>query len=1160
MRWKVLARPVLENNVNYLGGNCRQFRDSTQQGIRTTAKIWKARAGLAFVIIGLIGFFALSAFGQSTFGSIRGVATDTTGAAVPAATATLRSTDQSTTRTAVSDDSGAFVFENLNPGHYTVTVSHPGFSTAALNGITLDARQSLRLPITLAVSAEGTTVEVNAGADQINTEDATIADSKSNAMITELPLNNRASTTSPLGSLTLSANVQQDSSGYIALGGASSSMVNFSVDGISTVNVRQNGALQDAYPSQEGISAVKVTAFNNSAEFSQVGDVTFTTKSGTNQFHGSLFEYLQNDALDADPYGFAGKAPKKFNTFGGSLGGPFVLPRFGRLRKTFFFLDYEGNRRSTATLQQFLVPNIAERSGNLTDIGGPVIPQSSINPTATALLTYYPLPNVSGNSSYNYENFQPIPSHTDGADLRIDQTIGSRNSAYARFSRKNISSSVANAFLPDDVDGIHNRSLLVSDTFTITPRLLNEARYGFTDVGTSVNFPIQGAAALTQLHLSGVNISQHPLTHAFPTFNFNAGTGFTPIGRDKAGVTQSNTTQVSDAVTYTLGHHTLKGGFDIRHLRYFDLESFAPEFNSDDFGTFNFQPTFTGNAFGDFLLGEPTTSYFAVSSPDVGGTATQYSFFVQDEFQLNSRITLNFGLRWQVLPSFQEDGGNLANFDQNNNSIVVPDNLAAYLQQQNIVGSNLAFQQSFNACNLNQKNIPVTQPNGTVIQEPLPCTNYITASQDGLPQGLRQTYKGNFQPRIALAYRPFNDAKTVIRGGFGVYTITNLGPLSFNNSGNPTSNLHVYTEPGPFPNTAPPSNGPVYGGGGLDQGVDPHYRDPQANQYSLTVEHQLSTNNSLRVSYVGMHSYRLSITEDLNQIPASITPYDTGATAGIYVDKRAPYQNWTTLYTTFNHGESNYNAMELEATHRMAKGLYYDANYTWAKNLADNQGDTPNSFAGEVNYGIPITDRFHTRSDYGNEEGTRRHRFLLTGVYELPAGQGRRFLSSNNLLSRIVGGWDINTITLLETGPWLTPSISTSFDQSNTNVENRGAFLRPDQVSKNFYQGQSRAQYFNLAAFSATPAGAGRFGNAGVGILQGPGTASLSLGLAKLIPLTESVHLRFESTFTNVLNHTNFAPPATQIDNTSTFGQLTAPTTAENAGNRTGQVALRIEF
>ncbi len=206
-------------------------------------------------------------------------------------------------------------------------------------------------------------------------------------------------------------------------------MVNYSVDGISTTNVRQNGALADAYPSQEGIAAVKITSFNNSAEFSQVGDVTFTTKAGTNNFHGSLFEYFQNDALDADPYGFSGKAPKHFNTFGGSLGGPVVIPHLlDRRNKTFFFVDYEGNRRSTAVAEQFLVPTQAERNGDLSAIGGPVIAPGSINPTATALLSYYPLPNVGGQSNYNYETFQSTPARTDGADIRVDDTISTKQS------------------------------------------------------------------------------------------------------------------------------------------------------------------------------------------------------------------------------------------------------------------------------------------------------------------------------------------------------------------------------------------------------------------------------------------------------------------------------------------------------------------------------------------------------------------------------------------------------------------------------------------------------------------------------------------------------------------------------------------------------------
>ena len=238
----------------------------------------------------------------------------------------IRSLEDNSSRSVTSDQNGSFEFVNLKPGNYALSAEAQGFADFQVPSAELTARQTLRIDVTLGVKSQSQTVEVADTVAVINTENAVISDSIDNQQITELPLNNRATTTSPLGALAISPNVQQDSSGNIALGGASSSMVNFSVDGISTANVRQNGALQDAYPSQEGISAVKVTSFNNSAEFSQVGDVTFTTKSGTNQYHGSLFEYLQNDALDADPYGFSGKAPKHFNTFGGSLGGPLIIP------------------------------------------------------------------------------------------------------------------------------------------------------------------------------------------------------------------------------------------------------------------------------------------------------------------------------------------------------------------------------------------------------------------------------------------------------------------------------------------------------------------------------------------------------------------------------------------------------------------------------------------------------------------------------------------------------------------------------------------------------------------------------------------------------------------------------------------------------------------
>ena len=298
---------------------------------------------------------------QSTFGSVRGTTTDQTGSVLPGAQVTLHNVDEDTDAKAVSDSEGDFVFENVKPGHYTLAAAAEGFAKAVVNRLELAARQTLRVDVKLSVAAQVLSIEVSGSAETLNTENATLADSKSNLQITSLPLNSRAVSTSPLAALATSPNVEKDSQGNIAVAGATAAMVGFSVDGISTASVRQNGALQDAYPSSEGIQEMKVTAFNNNAEFAQVGDITFTTKSGSNQFHGSLFEYLQNDALDANIYNFAVKAPKHFNTFGGSIGGPVTIPNvYDGKDKTFFFLDYEGNRKRTSDPEELLVPTQAE--------------------------------------------------------------------------------------------------------------------------------------------------------------------------------------------------------------------------------------------------------------------------------------------------------------------------------------------------------------------------------------------------------------------------------------------------------------------------------------------------------------------------------------------------------------------------------------------------------------------------------------------------------------------------------------------------------------------------------------------------------------------------------------------------------------------------------
>jgi hypothetical protein len=337
--------------------------------------------------------------------------------------------------------------------------------------------------------------------------------------------------------------------------------------------------------------------------------------------------------------------------------------------------------------------------------------------------------------------------------------------------------------------------------------------------------------------------------------------------------------------------------------------------------------------------------------------------------------------------------------------------------------------------------------------------------------------------------------------------------------------------------------------------MSPNFKDPQTVQWNVTIERQLTSSLAARITYSGMNSYRMNVKEDYNAIPPGKQPYVPSP----YVDPRAPYQNWDEINYSANAGFSNYQGLAVEATQRLSHGLYFQANYTWAHNISDAQGDAPGGFTSENLLFTPSYDQFDLRAARGNVAGMPRQRFLLTGTYQLPYGAGRSWQSKNRFVNGALGGWNINTVTLIQTGPFLTPTISPTEDQSNTGIIGRGGITaRPDAVGNpNVSSGDV---LWNLNAFAPTPAGAGRIGNAGVGILDGPGTIAVSAGLSKIFPVRERLRFRFEATFTNALNHTNFAPPASDVSSPSTFGVLQSAQTAGQGGNRTGQLALRMDF
>jgi hypothetical protein len=301
-----------------------------------------------------------------------------------------------------------------------------------------------------------------------------------------------------------------------------------------------------------------------------------------------------------------------------------------------------------------------------------------------------------------------------------------------------------------------------------------------------------------------------------------------------------------------------------------------------------------------------------------------------------------------------------------------------------------------------------------------------------------------------------------------------------------------------------------------------------------------------------MNSYRLNNMVDMNQVRSSASGFNPAL---------MPYQNWFLVAIRQNLGFANYQALQVELNHRFSNGLFLQASYNYAKNLTDAGSDVPSSLPSEIGSAAVLADRFNLRNNRGNDYATRRNRALISAMYQLPFGKGRQFLAnSNKFVNGVLGGWQISTVTLLQTGPWLTPMTSPTQDQSGTNILGRGAQLRPDRIGNGNISNPTPDEWFAINAFVPTPAGAGRIGNAGVGTLKGPGTIAVAGGLSKSFMIKERMRLRVEGSFTNLLNHPNFAPPSTDISSADTFGKTSSVVSVENSGNRSGQLAMRLEF
>lgn len=1144
------------------------------------------RVGLtALLLVSVTAPIRLGA--QSTFGSIIGVVKDASSAAVARAAVKVTNTDENTSRELVTDDSGNYEALNLKPGHYSIAVSKPGFQAWQAGAIQLLARQTVRLDAQLAVGAVEQTVTVEAKAGVIASETATVASSYGSERILSLPTNLRASTsTSPYFTITTLPGVQVDNSGYLTIQGALPYQTESSIDGISAQNPRDNRPMQEIFPSVESIAEMKVQGVGNNAEYTTAGDITTITKSGSNAFHGSGAWYYQNADLDAFQYGATTKPQKEVNNFSFAAGGPVYLPRiYNGKDKSFFYTDYEELRYPRQSTVQNYLPTDAMKAGDFSrELGdlldpttglpfpGRLIPASRVSPIASKLLsTFWPSPNT-GDTSVSHDTNYVVNKSSDiqsrQFDIRGDHYINSKQSVFARYSWKNGTSLGPNDLLIPTTDNAdQNRSLVVSHNYTITPSVLNEFRLGFTQDRNGGNFAYDGKAFEKSLGFIGL-----PATtpwNGLPGISFNNFTGIN-VGRVE-NTNKYRTFQVNNNTTWTLGRHTVKFGVDIRWLQSQTALGFI---GADNYGQFDFTGAFTKNEFADFLLGLPADSAYANVLMDNDGRAHQYHAYIQDSFRISSRLTLEYGVRWDYQPPFMDQAGNIGNFDRS-----IPRTGAVLYPSSQRAADLLApgFELAVNACP-GTPNLPAPGPGLPGV----PCTPFKTAKQAGVSEGLRVDYKYNFAPRFGFAYRPFGNGDTVVRGGFGTYWSPILGAVFYSLTGTSGSDVRTFNNIGAngqpvfaWPNTRTDSSGvtaSAYGNAyfGTANAVD--FRNPNMYQWSLSVDRNIGFNTGLRVSYIGSHSIQLGYAPNVNQ-----SYYSTTFFAEQPLQQR-PFPYWFRIESRDSGGTAYYNALQIEANHRYTNGLTFTGAYTFAKDINDVGGPNPSEFAGETGNGR-IMDSLNRSENRGNNYGTRRHRFISTAVYELPFGRGKRFANNvGRAGNALIGGWRLSTIFLIQSGPWMTPFFSGG-DPSGTGS---GLYRtqRPDRVGVGTVSNPNVNQWVDRTAFvcpgqavgspnqfncniginpASDLAPIGRFGNSGVGFLQGPGTINLSMGFGKSFDLGERIKMKLEGTYTNLPNYINYADPRLNITN-SAFGQITAERAADFGGHRTGQVGIRIEF
>ncbi len=1094
---------------------------------------------------------AVSVSGQTVTATLVGAVRDTNGAALPGAEITVTSLDTNISRRATSDGQGDFTVTYLQPGVYSVAVEAAGFKRTLAARVELLVNQTARVDVTLQPGQVSESVEVRDTAVILSTDSSSVGQVIDSRQMADLPLKGRGFYDLALLSGAVAPRMP---SSFVASRRPTPGGLNAPAFSVAGAREKSNGYLIDGVdaqdphyltpsfiPSVDAIQEFKLETNAYSAEFGRyAAQVNATTRSGGNAFHGSLFEFLRNDAFDAanffDNFTARGKAPLRYNQFGGTIGGPVSFPEkyFGPLNyegrnRTFFFFNYQGTRTRRGLTAQLNVPTPEQRNGDFSRLnfrgnrpifdplttrpnpsGSGVIrdpfpnnriPEARITPFAREILKLYPLPTSDVATGNNF--FTTLSDRSDHNQIlgRLDHRFNERNSLFFRYAFfDGIDTNKSPIEEGGQATDVRTHNIALSYLHTFGARSVYELRLGYNR--PSYLILQDGAFSNDYATLLGLkNLLRDPVGFGVPQIGL---TGSSGIGTDTNPTTQiSNVYQIVNILSLIRGSHSLKTGADLRKVNYNDRsERFVR-------GSFSFTGAMTANPqnrattgvpVADLLLGLPLTAGGSNTSLAGNFNGFTYGFFAQDDWKVSRRLTLNLGLRYELNTRYTDVQNRLTRFD--------PEFPGGRLL---IAGTNKAY---------------------------IPGRGIVDGVETS--RGLIVTDTNNFAPRMGLAFRPFAERQLVVRMGYGIfYDLIELQDLR-TWVRNPPFGEVVELSSDQNANAASAAAlrvGELFPARGTPAARPNAFTaakntpDPYFQQWNINIQKQLAVNTLLEFAYVGSKGTHLAQRINLNQAtldadPARPTP----------ILNRRPFPLFgNTIRNTEAAANSTYHALIVKGERRFANGFSFLTSYTFAKAIDGGSliDDQPRD----------IRD---TSLNKGRASFDLRHRAVLSGTWELPFGPGKRRLAQG-VLGQIVGGWQVNTIVSLRSGfPF---SVA-----ANGDVCNCGASGQLAQLVGDPHVGfeRSRLQWFNTRAF-ANPA-TGTFGTSGRNILDGPSEATVDFSAFKQFRLTERANLLFRAEFFNLFNHVNFGQPGATVGTTN-YGII------QSAGDpRIVQFGLKLRF